>query len=815
MMGLTDFNLTPKAKKGLKDSQKFAEANGHSLVTTAHLLYGCLINISDSCAVRLKSYGISFDGQSFIKLFKKYAAKNKDYFQASKGQGGWHEDVNEIIFFAKDFSDNFDSYFIGIEHILYTILDMEGPFVEYMKANGIDTIHAKDIIETYVLETSIPPTDQIKNILLDPEKIEDVRLKIKSKKIEGEGPLPNLSKYCVNLNERFVSQKTSKVSGRDKEIHELIEILSKKNKSNAILVGDAGVGKTAIVEGLVQKIISQESPPHMSLMQICAVDISAMIAGTKYRGEFEERFKSLIAEVEKESNIILFFDEIHTIIGAGNSEGAVDASNMLKPALARGDIKCIGATTSQEYKKFFEKDTAMKRRFDKIMVEEPSKADTKKIVMNALSYYEDFHHVKYSESDIDTIIDLCEKFLSNKKFPDKAFDIIDQLGARTKIKYNEVPSSVEQVRTSFCEFLMGTSEEDKIDEEKFTSLLKDYLEVMARYGAKKGRKQKIRQKDILSVFKEKTGLSVKTIAKNTSSFNQFYNQMNGEIFGQEENIKIIHNALSCVKAGLNDPCKPLSNFLFVGSTSVGKTFTAKKIAKYFFGNERAFLQLNMSEYQDKTGISKLMGANAGYVGYEEGGLLTEYVRNNPNCVVLFDEVEKCEPKVLDILLHILDEGYATDNLNRKIDFSKTVIVMTSNVGHKEKTKRSMGFIQDAESDTDVYKKSLKKYFRPELLARVDEVVVFNELGEKELLKIIKTELIAIKERLQDRNIEISFTKSVENYILNKIKLEKNHARQIKSAVKVLIQVPISNYIVKNRGIDKISINVVDKSLQFA
>ncbi len=815
MMGLTDFNLTPKAKKGLKDSQKFAEANGHNLVTTAHLVYGCLINISDSCAVRLKSYGISFDGQSFIKLFKKYAAKNKDYFQASKGQGGWHEDVNEIIFFAKDFSDNFDSYFIGIEHILYTILDMEGPFVEYMKANGIDTIHAKDIIETYVLETSIPPTDQIKNILLDPERIEDVRLKIKSKKTEGEGPLPNLSKYCVNLNERFVSQKTSKVSGRDKEIHELIEILSKKNKSNAILVGDAGVGKTAIVEGLVQKIISQESPPHMSLMQICAVDISAMIAGTKYRGEFEERFKSLIAEVEKESNIILFFDEIHTIIGAGNSEGAVDASNMLKPALARGDIKCIGATTSQEYKKFFEKDTAMKRRFDKIIVEEPSKADTKKIVMNALSYYEDFHHVKYSESDIDTIIDLCEKFLSNKKFPDKAFDIIDQLGARTKIKYNEVPSSVEEVRTSFCEFLMGTSEEDKIDEEKFTILLKDYLEVMARYGAKKGRKQKIRQKDILSVFKEKTGLSVKTIAKNTSSFNQFYNQMNGEIFGQEENIKIIHNALSCVKAGLNDPCKPLSNFLFVGSTSVGKTFTAKKIAKYFFGNERAFLQLNMSEYQDKTGISKLMGANAGYVGYEEGGLLTEYVRNNPNCVVLFDEVEKCEPKVLDILLHILDEGYATDNLNRKIDFSKTVIVMTSNVGHKEKTKRSMGFIQDAESDTDVYKKSLKKYFRPELLARVDEVIVFNELGEKELLKIIKTEIIAIKERLKDRNIEISFTKSVENYILNKIKLEKNHARQIKSAVKVLIQVPISNYIVKNRGIDKISINVVDKSLQFA
>ena len=814
MMGLTDFNLTPKAKKGLKDSQKFAEANGHTLVTTAHLFYGCLINISDSCAVRLKTYGISFEGKKFIKLFKKYAAQNKDYFTPMKGQGGWHEDVNEIIFFAKDFSDNFDSYFIGIEHILYTILDMEGPFVEYMKSNGLDIIYAKDIIETYILETSIPPTDQLKNIIIDPSRLEDAKIKIKTKKSEREGPLPNLSKYCVNLNERFLSQKSFKVSGRDKEISELIEILSKKNKSNAILIGDAGVGKTAIVEGLVQKIISQESPPHMSLMQVCAVDISAMIAGTKYRGEFEDRFKSLIAEVEKEPNIILFFDEIHTIIGAGNSEGAVDASNMLKPALARGDIKCIGATTSQEYKKFFEKDTAMKRRFDKIFVEEPSKSATKEIVMNTLSYYEDFHHVKFSEDDIDTIIDLCEKFLSNKKFPDKAFDVIDQLGAKTKIKYSHVPSNVEEIRTAFCEFLMSTSEDEKIDEEKFTALLKNYLEVMARYGEKKGRKQKIRQKDILAVFQDKTGLSPKTIAKNTSSFTKFYHQINSEVFGQENNIKVIHDSLACVKAGLNDPNKPLSNFLFVGPTSVGKTFTAKKIAKYFFGNEKSFLQLNMSEYQDKTGISKLMGANAGYIGYEEGGLLTEFVRNSPNCVILFDEVEKCEPKILDILLHILDEGHATDNLNRKIDFTKAIVVMTSNVGYKEKSKRTMGFLEENEKKEEIYKKSLQKYFRPELLARIDEVLVFNELSDAELLKIIRTELLAIEERLLQRKIKVCFSKKVEKYILNKIKLQKNHARQIKSLVKTMVQVPISNYIVKTRNLEKISINVVDKSLQF-
>tara|TARA_R100000700_G_scaffold40089_1_gene54689 strand:- start:12361 stop:14793 length:2433 start_codon:yes stop_codon:yes gene_type:complete len=810
MMGLTDFNLTPKAKKGLKDAQKFAEANGHSLVTTSHLVYGCLVNISDSCALKLKNYGIKIDAKLFIKLFKEYAKDNSEEFQAKKGQGGWHDDVNEVVFFAKEFSDNFDSYFIGVEHILYVVFDMEGKFVEHLRNNGIDTLYAKDIIETHVLETSIPPTDQIKNILyVESKKNTTVR-----EEKAGQS-LPHLAKYCVNLNQKFISKRSSKISGRDQEINELVEILSKKNKSNAILVGEAGVGKTAIVEGLVQKIVNQDSPPHMSLMQICAVDISAMIAGTKYRGEFEERFKSLIAEAEREPNIILFFDEIHTIIGAGNSEGAVDASNMLKPALARGDIKCIGATTSQEYKKFFEKDAAMKRRFDKIFVEEPSKKETKKIIMNALPFYEDFHHVKYKEEDIDVILDLSEKFLSTKRFPDKAFDIIDQVGSRTKIKYATVPTNVSDVRNSFCEFLMATNEDEKVDEEEFTELLKNYLQVMAKHAERRGRKQKVRQKDIISILTEKTGLSGKTIAKNTSSFSSFLKQMNSEIFGQEENIQTIHDTLSCVKAGLNDPQKPLSNFLFIGSTSVGKTFTAKKIAKYFYGNEKSFIQLNMSEYQDKTGISKLMGANAGYVGYEEGGLLTEFVRNNPNSVVLFDEIEKCDPKILDVLLHILDEGYATDNLNRTIDFSRTVVIMTSNIGHKEKSKREMGFLPQPEEDENIYKKSLKKYLRPELLARVDEVLFFNELSDPHLLKIINQELKGIETRLKERNIEITCSPSVKKFIFNKIKEKNTHARDIKNLVKTIVQIPLSQFIVQNRKADKISIKIVDKSLSFA
>ena len=512
--------------------------------------------------------------------------------------------------------------------------------------------------------------------------------------------------------------------------------------------------------------------------------------------------------------MILFFDEIHTIIGAGNSEGAVDASNMLKPALARGDIKCIGATTSQEYKKFFEKDPAMKRRFDKIVIEEPSKASTKKIVMQALPFYEDFHHVQYKEEDIDTILDLSEKFLSNKRFPDKAFDLIDQIGARTKIKYITVSSKMASARKKFCEFLVRNGEDRELDEEEFTKLLKSYLEELADSGTPKGRKQKIRQKDIVAVFTEKTGLAPKTLSKNNSSFLHFSKQMNGEIFGQEENISTIHNALSCAKAGLNDPHKPLSNFLFIGDTSVGKTFTAKKIAKYFYGNEKSFIQLNMSEYQDKTGISKLIGANAGYVGYEDGGLLTEFVRNNPNCVVLFDEVEKCDPKVLDLLLHILDEGYVTDNLNREVDFSRAIIVMTSNIGHSEKSKRSMGFLSKQEPDSEIYKKSLEKYLRPELIARLDEILFFNKLNNTHLLKIINTELKNIAERLSHRGIGLEYGPSVKKHIFNKIKEEKSHARHIKNLVKSTVQVPLSEFIVKNRNIENISLKIVDKSLAF-
>ena len=814
MMGLTDFNLTPKAKKGLQDAKNFAEANGHSLVDSSHLIYGCLANISDSLKIKLKGYGVTLDTEKYAKIFREYASKYPKKFEPTKGQGGWHQDVNDIILFAKEFSDMFDSFFINVEHILHTVLDMGGELIEYLRSKEIEPAHIKDVIETHILETSIPPTDQIKNILQIEGKKGPKFVKFVDE-TENKQPVSNLKQYCINLNEKFITDQPAKITGRNNETKNLIEILSKKNKSNAILVGEAGVGKTAIVEGLAQKIVTQQVPPHLGMMTIYTVDISAMIAGTKYRGEFEERFKALIAEAAKDDHIVLFFDEIHTIIGAGNSEGAVDASNMLKPALARGDIKCIGATTSQEYKKYFEKDTAMKRRFDKIVVEEPSKKATKDIVIKALPFYEKFHHVKYKEEDIDLIIDLSDKLLSNHRFPDKAFDLIDQIGARTKIKYFTESKEMTSAKEKLCDYLVKNNDDEKMDEEEFTKVIKDYLQELAGSSKPRGRKHKIRQSDIISIFSEKTGLAPKSIAKNSSSFNNFEKQMNSEIFGQEQTISTINNALACAKAGLNDPQKPLSNFLFIGGTSVGKTFTAKKIAKYYFGNEKSYIQLNMSEYQDKTGISKLIGANAGYVGFEEGGLLTEFVRNNPNCVVLFDEVEKCDPKILDLLLHILDEGNATDNLNREVDFSNTVIVMTSNIGHSEKSKRSMGFVPDKESDSSVYKKALKSHLRPELLARIDEIIFFNNLNDIHLQKIINQELKIIKDRLADKGLELEYHPSIKKHIFSQVKEKNSHARQIKNLVKSAIQVPLSKFLVKNKKIEKISLKVVDKMLSFA
>lgn len=808
MMSLTDYNLTPKAKKAIRDAKLFAASNSHSLIRIPHLFYGCLCNLSDRVELLFESRGIEYSPKYYLKDFKSFCKSNKDYFSRSKNENAWHGELNNIISDAKSFADDNEDFFVGVDHIMYCIL--RSPFCEAIQSDVCDILHMSEVLLELIIDASlvIPKSTILESENLDEDSFIEKFKKSLDEKSLNQGSDKFLSEYCLNLNEQVQQENQVPITSRDEEIDSLIEVLSKKNKSNAILLGDSGVGKTAVVEGLAQKIIKDEVPAHIGICTVYSVDIASMVAGSQYRGQFEERFKGLLKEVEGRPEVILFIDEIHTLMGAGNSsDNGIDASNMLKPALARGEVKCIGATTFKEYERSFSKDPALKRRFDRVQVEEPTKEQTEIMIKNSISYYENFHKVKYSKNNIKDILDLSEIYLSNKKFPEKAFDVIDQVGARARIEQDYPDEELMSIRDKF-----SIKEEGLKNEKETEKLIKDYVENLVSYMNEEDKKRKVSRNQILEVFEKKTGIPKKIIGESKKSFSNFDKKMRSEIFGQDEALDRIYNILSSVKVGLNDPSKPLANFLFVGPTSVGKTFTAKNIAKHFFGNKRSFLQINMSEYQDKTGISKLLGANAGYVGHEDGGILSDFVIDNPNSVILFDEIEKCDPKILDLLLHLLDEGYVSDSFNRNIDFSKCIIVMTTNIGHKEASKSSVGFLSD-NNEQDSYRDSLSNYLRPELIARVQNTLIFNTLNDDIMANIVGVEINKIKNRLADRGVKLSVPRSIKNFLVKEIKSKKLNARNIKALVVKLIQFPLASYIMDGEKNKKLSLKVVDKTIK--
>lgn len=810
MMGINNFNLTPRAKKAYKSAKEFAGEYSHGRINNSHLFYGCVLNLSEDLTMMLEMNDIDLEDIDFKSLIIKYAKNNPDEFYDEIFKTAWHRETEVVISYAQKLSEVYENDYIGIEHIFYSILENSSSFCLFLLKENIDVNEWKMIIKSHI--------ESFSNIQKEEhEKTSEQKEISKLKNPEQKKKSQVLEKYCHFLNAKALAGSFNNISGRDKEVNELIEILSKKVKSNAILVGEGGVGKTAIVEGLAQRIMANDVPSNLLNAEIYSVDLASMISGTRYRGEFEERFKELIEAASQQKNIILFFDEIHNIVGAGSSEGSLDASNMLKPALARGNFKCIGATTTSEYKKYFEKDGAMKRRFDSITIEAPSKKQTKEIISNCIEDYELFHHVQYSPKVIDTIIDLCDNYIPHKNFPDKAFDIVDLVGARVKIKNIKLPEEVQDLQNYLMIRLMNDSPfESNEDEMMCESLLSEYVQKIKTFNEDLLEKKfTIKLSDVIEVISEKCGLSKNSISINANDFSSFQQNIEKEVFGQSKNIEKITDILSCAKVGLNDPNKPLCSLFFVGPTSVGKTYTAKKIAKHFYGNEKSFIQINMSEYQEKTGISKLIGANAGYVGFEQGGLLTEFVRNNPNCVVLFDEVEKCDPEILNLLLHLLDEGYVNDNLNNKISFTNSIVILTSNIGHDKKEKKSMGFINDTEEPETIYQDAVKKYLKPEFVARINNILVFNELSNKELESIVTVEIKNIQEKLKEKNIKINFHASTKESILNKIKTDKLHARSIKDLVRSEFQVPISKFIIKNSKNQKISVKIIDNKLKIS
>jgi ATP-dependent Clp protease ATP-binding subunit ClpC len=799
IVGLDEFNLTPRAKKAFKDAQKFSKDRGDSVINNLHVFYGCLHNASGLVSDFLVDNKITMNASDVEEVIAMASETHEEKFHLTPNSDPWHEEVAMAIKEANKVSDNLDQYYIGIEHVLMGVFTVSDYVLEYISLFGVDLESLKTNLEAFL------SGDTTRKIQFDfPSiNIDELGLDLLEKSTSS------LSKFSVNLNQMALKDELPEIHGREDEIASLIQVLSKKNKRNAIILGDAGVGKTAVVEGLAQKIFNSEVPSVMLPYEIYSVDLGSMIAGTKYRGEFENKFQTLLKVAKENPHVILFFDEIHNIFGAGNTEGAVDASSMLKPLLARGEIRCIGATTTTEYQKIFEKDGAMKRRFEPIEIREPSGEETKSMIKNTIHTYEDFHKVKFKSPIIDLIIDYCSKFLPHRRFPDKAFDIVDEIGSKVKIQNLRPTDDIIEKQKDVVKKLSN----EKEAQEKVKEILNDYLRTVEVHTKELSKAcVTVKKQDVVDVIAKQSKISAHHIKNSNNKFEQFYQRISKEVFGQDENLKTVNDLLALAKAGLNEEGKPLASLFFVGPTSVGKTYTAKQIAKHFYGNERAFIQVNMGELQDETGVAKLIGANAGYVGFEQGGFLTNFVRNNPNSVVLFDEVEKSNPKILNLLLHLLDEGYLTDNLNRDVDFSNCVVVLTSNIGHEESEKSSMGFVSEKIPKSKSYKSSVEKKLKPELLARINEVIVFNDLEDTDFKNIIKKELSTLSDKFRHKNIKLNINNNCVQFLLNKIKLKKLHARSIKDAVKQEVTIPCAKFIIENPKKREILIKVVDKQL---
>ena len=641
--------------------------------------------------------------------------------------------------------------------------------------------------------------------------------------------LDNFSRDLIKLAEEG---KLDPVIGREREITRIAQILSRRKKNNPIIIGEPGCGKTAIAEGLAIKILNGECPRNLTEKRIVSLDMTSIVAGTKYRGQFEERMKVIIEELQNAPNIIVFIDEIHTIVGAGNSSGSLDASNIFKPALARGEIQCIGATTLDEYRKNFEKDGALERRFQKVIVDSATKEETIQILQNSKERYENFHKVKYSDEILTLCVDLADRYITDREFPDKGFDIIDEVGARSQVEV-KMPEIIEKLK----------SQAQDIKQEKLDVVKRQNYEEAANLRDKERRildkldseKKKFEQ-ELLTSKKEVTAELVYEVVSNmtkipmsklnsdeTQSLANLETILGDKVIGQSEAVSKIAKSIRRNRLGIKDPNKPIGSFIFLGSTGVGKTYLAKQLAKEIFGSEENMIRIDMSEFQEKHTISRLIGAPPGYVGYDEGGQLTEQVKNKPYSVILFDEIEKANKDIFSALLQVLDDGHITDGLGRKINFKNCVIIMTSNIGVKKLQdfgtgvgfKSAVNTYVEEEFKRDMLKKELTKFFAPEFLNRIDEVVIFNPLKKEEVKQIVKLEIEKLSNRLVNLNYKITCDDTVLD-LISEVGFDETYgARPIKRAIQDKIEDFISEEVLKGNinDVNEYVLYVEDKDVK--
>ena len=767
MMELDQQNWTFSALESWLEVSKIARSKNHKITNIYHLFVSLWERSSSNFLEFIDNRGLAIKPRTIHAIVDKFAKKHPDMFLNSQMESIIQKEIENCVDKASLLAKKHGNLFIGTEHFIWSVIECSEKFCDCLLENGIDTEHFKNCIEAFLTSDALS---------IEEDEDFDESGEVSTKDEDEEGQKLNesqIKRFCTLLNETVTKSNFGVISGRDKEISDLEEILGCKIKSNCILVGEAGTGKTSVVEGLAQNISSPKYKGSLKNKKIYSLDICALIAGSKYRGQFEMRLNKLIEELKADPNAILFIDEIHNIVGAGSGrDNSPDLSNSIKPVLARGEIKCIGATTFSEYKKYIENDPALARRFYTLEIKDPDIDRMKDIALKALPSYENYHNIKFPKKLLKMSIDMCETYLPHKRFIDKAFDVIDRSFARAKIR---IFSSDEQLQ----------------EETPQTVVLEDLLQVVSNLS----------------------GVNSEILKNNLEKkFSNLAVNFKKQIFGQDKAIDKIYNCLACAKAGLNSENRPLSSFLFVGPTSVGKTYTAKKIAKEFFGNDRSYLQLNMSEYQEPASLSRLLGASAGYVGFSEGGTLTEFVRQNPNSLILFDEIEKGDFAVLNVLLQILDEGKLRDGQGREIDFSRTIIVLTSNIGASEAGKSSMGFISNPDDPANVFESSVKKALSSEMQSRIDETVVFEKINEDAISKIFDQHVDEMKEKAHKKGIKIDCQIKISDLVIDSSKL---HAREIKNIFRNEVQTKVAQFIASGKKSRHLNIKVLDKKVHLS
>lgn len=665
---------------------------------------------------------------------------------------------------------------------------------------------------------------------------EVIRRPSKKKKNSDKENTPYLDNFGKNLSLAALNGKLDPVVGRERETDRIIQILSRRKKNNPVLIGEAGVGKSAIVEGIAQRIVSKNIPYTLANKVIYTLDLASVVAGTKYRGQFEERLKGLISELQHHPEIIIFIDEIHTMIGAGGAEGSLDASNILKPALARGEIQCIGATTIEEYRKYFETDKALDRRFQKIQIEPENIEESITILNNIKSSYENFHKVKYSPQAIEACVKLSQRYITDRFLPDKAIDVLDEAGAKAHVVNIKLPQTILDLQQEIENIKIEKEKYVKNQEFEKANAIKYRLTELEDEVKKQTQEWNnqiadnpiiITEEDIAKVIANITGVEINKVSKDeTLRLLNMENTLKQKIIGQDEAITKISKAIRRSRTGLKDPNRPIGSFLFVGATGVGKTYLAKTLAEYMFDSQKNLIRIDMSEYMEKFSVSRLIGAPPGYVGYDQAGQLTESVRQHPYSIILFDEIEKAHRDVFNILLQILDEGHITDSQGRQVDFKNTVIIMTSNVGSRtlQDFGTGVGFstthIEDNinKLNQNVINKDIQKTFAPEFLNRIDDIIFFNSLGDKELLQIVDLELKSLEQRLSNLGYSVKITEGAKRYILDLDVKKAFGARPIKRAIQREIEDPLAEVLLENNEKKKqIEISIQkgkDKKLKF-